>query len=153
MITTIKNTVEHVVSLIKQGASKHKISKLLNKNEEIFLEVGAGNKKGKDGWLTIDIEKDCDIYWDLRNGMPFPDESITQIYSSHFMEHLTYKEGQAFLDECSRVLVSGGIFSICVPNARKYIEAYMNNSDLNESQYLNYGPAFHGTTKIDIERS
>ena len=95
------------------------------------------------------MTRNCDIYWDLRRGIPFPNESISKIYSSHFFEHLSFKEGQKFLDECLRVLVPGGIFSICVPNSRMYIEAYLNNSDLNKNQFFGYKPAYNNTTKID----
>ncbi len=91
----------------------------------------------------------CDIYWDLRKGIPFPNDSINRIYSSHFFEHLTFKEIQQFLDECKRVLVPGGKFLICVPNARIYIEAYAKGGSLNADTFLAYKPAYNHTTRID----
>ena len=145
---TIKKMVKPVIHFMRHEVSKWNISHFL-KTTEIFLEVGAGDKKGENGWLTIDMTRNCDIYWDLRRGIPFPNESISKIYSSHFFEHLSFKEGQKFLDECLRVLVPGGIFSICVPNSRMYIEAYLNNSDLNKNQFFGYKPAYNNTTKID----
>lgn len=126
-------------------------SHLLKDKKEVYLEVGAENKKGKDGWITIDLSKKCDIQWDLRNGIPFPTETISKIYSSHFLEHLTYKDGQTFLDECMRVLVPGGVFSVCVPNAGIYIKAYLNTDpvkDLDPAFFI-YKPAYNYTTKID----
>jgi predicted SAM-dependent methyltransferase len=129
--------------------SKRYIGHLLKEKNEIFLEIGAGEKRGKNGWVTIDITKNCDIFWDLKKGIPFPDESISKIYSSHFLEHLSYKEGQRFLDECLRVLVQSGNFSVCVPNARIYIEAYLMNSDLDRNLFFDYKPAYNNTTKID----
>ena len=128
--------------------SHKKIRQYLREGKELFIEVGASDKAGQNGWLTIDMTKNCDIYWDLRKGMPFPDETVSKIYSSHFFEHLTYKEGQRFLDECMRVLVPGGHFSICVPNARIYIEAYLN-SNLDPEKFFGYEPAYNNTTKID----
>lgn len=148
MKVTIKKMVYPVIHFMKHKISKRKIGHFLKGTTELFLEVGAGDKKGENGWLTIDVTRNCDIYWDLRKGIPFPNESISKIYSSHFFEHLSYKEGQKFLDECSRVLVPGGIFSICVPNASIYIEAYLN-SDLDENQFFGYKPAYNNTTKID----
>lgn len=124
------------------------VNHLLKEREEIFLEVGAGCKKGKNGWVTLDMVKDCDIFWDLRNGIPFPDRCISKIYSSHFLEHLSFEEGQKFMDECLRVLLPGGKFSICVPNAKIYIEAYLMNKDVDDA-YLAYKPAYNSTTKID----
>lgn len=134
---------------MKYEMSKRYIRDLLKREREIFLEVGSGDKKGKNGWVTIDMIRNCDIYWDLRKGIPFPDGSISKIYSSHFFEHLTFKEGQIFFDECLRVMVPGGNFSICVPNAKIYIEAYLSNSDLNTNLFFGYKPAYNNTTKID----
>jgi predicted SAM-dependent methyltransferase len=53
------------------------------------------------------------------------------------------------LGECKRVLVPGGTFSICVPNARLYIEAYVRSNSLNENQFFDYKPAYNNTTRID----
>ena len=147
----MKNIIQlSILSLkrrVKEFRSKKLIKKLLVKNK-IYLEIGAGNKAGKNGWTTIDMTENCDIFWDLRKGIPFPNESVSKIYSSHFMEHLSYNEGQKFLNECFRVLMPGGLFSICVPNAKIYIEAYIN-STINLSKYCRYQPAYNNTTKID----
>lgn len=147
MNQTIKKIIKPFYLFFKYLISKQKTKQFLNSQNEIFLELGAGDKKGKDGWITIDWTKNCDIFWDLRKGIPFPNESVSGIYSSHFFEHLTYNEGQVFLDECLRVLKSGGTFSICVPDARKYIEGYLKNE--LEAKFLGYKPAYNCTTKID----
>jgi len=133
---------------IKKNESKTHIKKLLSGNKNIMLEVGAGEKKGNNGWTTLDLNNKCDIYWDLRDGIPFPKDSVSKIYSSHFLEHLTFKEGQLFLQECLRVLVPNGIFSICVPNACIYIEAYIKNEKKPDASKL-YLPGYNNTTKID----
>jgi predicted SAM-dependent methyltransferase len=147
MRVSIKKFVISASNFIKYKILRRYVSHLLKERGEIFLEIGAGSKKGKNGWVTVDMAKDCDIYWDLRNGIPFPDQCISKIYSSHFLEHLSFKEGQKFLDECLRVLLPGGKFSICVPDARIYIESYLMNKDLDA--YLAYKPAHNHTTKID----
>ncbi len=94
------------------------------------------------------MTNECDIYWDLRLGLPFATASVDRIYSSHFFEHLTFAEGQAVLDESLRVLKPGGSFSVCVPNAALYIEAYAEGRDL-PSEYFGWEPAFNRTTRID----
>ena len=135
------------LAFVKHQLSKKHIKRLLKEERQIFLELGAGDKKGKEGWVTIDVTKNCDIFWDLRKGLPFPDESIAKIYSSHFFEHLSFKESQQLLDECRRVLVSGGTFSICVPNARLYIEAYLKPDSMVENRFFKH--AYNNTTRID----
>ena len=82
--------------------------------------------KGKNGWTTIDL---TNIHWDLRNGIPFPNSSVDVIYSSHVFEHIPFQGIIKLLKECNRVLKTGGKFSICVPNSRLYVEAYITKSD------------------------
>jgi predicted SAM-dependent methyltransferase len=113
------------------------------------LEVGAGGRKGQNGWHTIDLAPGCDLPWDLRRGLPFPDGSVSKIYSSHFLEHLTFDECQRFLTECRRVLRPGGVISACVPDARLYVESYFGVRDLDPTRFMQYAPAFPGVSKID----
>lgn len=129
--------------------SKRKVRRLLREGREIYVELGAGNKSGTGGWTTIDVTRNCDIYWDLRKGIPFPNGSITKIYSSHFFEHLSFAEAQSFLDECKRALVPEGRFSICVPNAKLYLDAYVKGKALDPATFFGYGAAYNQTTRID----
>ena len=134
---------------IKHNHTRRYVKQILAERKSIYVDIGAGNKKGRNGWLTLDLKQNCDLYWDLNNGLPFPDETVHKVYSSHLFEHFTFREGQQLLDECLRVLVSGGIFSICVPNAKTYIVAYLNNDTLDETRYMAHKPAYNRTTKID----
>lgn len=99
--------------------------------------------------MTIDLAMHCDLFWDLRKGIPFPDNSVKRVYSSHFFEHLTFDESQDFLQECKRALAPGGEFLICVPNARIYLEAYVKGEPLNSPPFFEYEPAYNHTTRID----
>jgi predicted SAM-dependent methyltransferase len=145
----IASLIKAITNFARHQLSKVKIRRLLKTRDQLCIEVGAGNKEGKGEWTTFDMTRNCDIFWDLRKGLPLPDESVSKIYSSHFFEHLTFKETQIFLDDCLRVLISGGIFSICVPNAGMYIQAYFNPDSFDENQYFGYAPAFNNTTRID----
>jgi predicted SAM-dependent methyltransferase len=137
-----------VATAVRYRSTQRKIRRLLKERTEISIEVGAGDKKGVGEWLTIDVAPHCDLYWDLRKGIPFPDDRINRLYSSHFFEHLTFSETQQFLQECKRVLIPGGKFLICVPNARMYLEAYVKGESIS-STYFGYEPAYNHTTRID----
>ncbi len=100
----------------------------LKKSTEIKLELGSGPRKGLNGWTTIDIEF-ADINWDLRRGIPLPDECVNKIYSSHFLEHMSYDQLLRFLHECRRVMRAEGEFLVAVPNFRLYIDAYIEGKD------------------------
>jgi predicted SAM-dependent methyltransferase len=138
-----------VSSYIKHQISKQKIRRMLDRGVEILIEVGSGERPGEAGWTTIDITQKCDIFWDLRKGLPFPDNSVKKIYSSHFLEHLSFGEIQKFLIECKRALVPGGKFLICVPDARLFLEVYVNGKPLDPDRFLGYKPAYNHTTSID----
>lgn len=143
------NFARNIRHSAKLRVSKRHINYLIKERKTIYLEIGAGNKKGKNGWITLDLTPDCDIYWDLNKGLPFSDESVCKIYSSHVFEHFTFKEMQRLLDECLRVLKKGGIFSICVPNAKLWIDAYSNNKSLNKNQFFGYKLAYNNISQID----
>ena len=53
---------------------------------------------------------------DLRKGIPFTDASADNIFSSHFLEHLSRSDGCQLLTECYRVLKPGGTLRVGVPD-------------------------------------
>lgn len=138
---------EFTVSRWRMRPTKARVHSLLESGQVIKLDLG-GADPGKDGWKSLDLTDQCDLYWDLRLGIPFPNASVDQIYSSHLFEHLTFREGQALMRESIRVLKPGGSFSICVPNARIYIEGYLGLRQIPED-FFGWTPAFNQTTAID----
>jgi len=145
-----KNYIQNRIALAKkEKATLEKIDEILNTGQEIKLEIGAGAKKGKNGWVTLDMHEGCDIDWDLRNGIPFSDNSISKIYSSHLFEHLTFSEASGLMKECLRVLKPGGVFSVCVPNAKLYVDAYVKDDKDFWASNSRFMPAYNGTTKMD----
>jgi len=125
-----------------------KVKSTLASGAPIRLDLGGGNWH-RAGWLTLDIDTDSDLFWDLRRGIPFPDDSVDVVYSSHFLEHLSYQDGQAVLGETLRVLKPGGLVSVCVPDARMYIDAYLGNTQLDPSREF-WEPAFVSSEGIDL---
>ena len=91
------------------------------------LNLGSGPEKGSNGWTNIDLAGGADLAIDLTLGIPFQDNSITQIYTSHFLEHLSYEQINPLLLECLRVLQPGSSLLICVPDSEAFIKAYTNN--------------------------
>ncbi len=124
------------------------VEDVLKSASPVQLDLGGGDAT-KVGWLTIDIDQNSNFFWDLRRGIPFPDKTVDAIYSSHFLEHLTYHDGQAVLREAHRVLKPSGTISVCVPDARMYIDAYLGNRDLDPQRDY-WEPAFVSSTGIDI---
>ena len=113
--------------------------KKLATQKVIKLELGSGAKKGANGFTTVDIY-DADIHRDLRFGIPLKDETVSIIYTSHMLEHIPYAQLIPFLKECLRVLKTGGHISVCVPNARNYIQAYIEKRNFSHFDSF-YQPA------------
>lgn len=63
------------------------------------------------------------IHHDLLYGIPFANESIPHIYSSHFLEHLFLKDCEFLLKECWRVLNHGGLIRIVIPSLDDEVRA------------------------------
>lgn len=57
--------------------------------------------------------------------LPYEDEALHEVYAGHFLEHLTYADGQAFLRECFRCLAPGGRLGVLVPDTRVIMRRWL----------------------------
>ena len=57
------------------------------------------------------------------SGFLFCDNSVKNIYSSHFLEHILFEDAKKLFKECYRVLINGGHIRICVPSLDKEVES------------------------------
>ena len=66
-------------------------------------------------------------YGDIVKGIPLPNESCEAIYASHVLEHLSLRDFRMALANTYRLLTSGGLFRLVVPDleilARRYVES------------------------------
>lgn len=129
--------------------NRQKIDALLKNPLPINLELGSGKNRGIAGWTYVDVNMNCDLTLDLTQPLPFPDNSVSIIYSSHLLEHFNYPILINFLEECLRILKPGGIFNAAVPNARIYLKAYQYPEAFDSDTYCRYEPAYHYNSKID----
>jgi len=123
----------------------------------VQLNLGSGFNP-KPGWINVDLgHETADFQLDLREPLPFPDESASRIYSEHFFEHLEYasvtdsnawhldpshdpSEALAFLRECRRVLAPGGTCDLVVPDAECIVQEYANRAKEPFPRYEWWGP-------------
>lgn len=77
-----------------------------------------------DRWERLQRVDPQVIYWDLRRGIPFGDETFDAVYHCHFLEHLPRAAAARFLAECYRVLVPGGVLRVAVPDLEAIIDSY-----------------------------
>jgi predicted SAM-dependent methyltransferase len=92
------------------------------------LHVGCGPKY-LPGFLNIDANPfaKIDLWLDVRCGLPFPNESVDSVYSTHMIEHFYPDELQKLLAECLRVLKPGAGIRLIVPSLQGAILAYQEN--------------------------
>ena len=85
--------------------------------ELVRLDFGCGKnpKEGFDGVDQIDFGQKH--IWNLAIVWPIGNESVAEVHSSHFLEHLTGEQRILFFNELGRVLVPGGKATIITPHA------------------------------------
>jgi len=95
-----------------------------------------------DGLVSQRIENDIEIFkhkvsggcvinHNINKGLPFEDNSISNIYSSHFIEHLTFSEAKFYFREAYRVLKPNGIIRTVCPDLSIWINKLFKNDDNN----------------------
>lgn len=95
----------------KRGASEIEHSKLT-------IDIGCGEST-KEGAIGVDFRRldSVDIVADATQ-LPFKDESLDHVYSSHLIEHFAHNQTSAVLREWLRVLKKGGTFEVRCPDLR-----------------------------------
>ena len=114
----------------------------------VSLHIGSGSS-ALAGWVNIDNQPypGVDQVLDVRDGLPFMD--VDYIFCEHFVEHLTLKEGLAFLSNCRRALAPSGVLRLSTPNLDwVWLTHYRHPSELSEEEArsgcLELNRAFHG---------
>src|SRR3990167_3602099 len=121
-------------------------SDYLNGDGKVKLHVGSALTMFHHGWVNIDVI-DADqfaktynynfVRHDVRIGLPeYKTGTADLIFNSHFLEHLTYREGLAFLRECRRVLKPDGAMRIVVPDGKWLMNAYREAVDYPGDEWL-----------------
>jgi SAM-dependent methyltransferase len=77
-------------------------------------------------WSRLNAIEPGLICWDLRKGIPFPDQSFDALYHSHFLEHLPRAAALPFLRECFRVCRRGGVIRVVVPDLQRLAMRYLD---------------------------
>lgn len=79
------------------------------------------------GWLNVDLDHpEAQLHVNVVEGLPFPDRSADFIFAEHFIEHLSREHAQAFLADCHRVLVTGGVLRLSTPDLEWLVDAYFS---------------------------
>lgn len=94
-----------------------------------MLHLGCGSVHFA-GWINIDrspSDSIVDISWDVCNPLPLPDRSCSLLYHEHLLEHLTSVEASAFLSDCRRLLMPGGVMRVAMPSLEELCQKYFSD--------------------------
>lgn len=87
--------------------------------------LGPGQRNYISGWINVDANRfsgKCDVWADLRNPLPFHDETLDAIYSHHMVEHLP--DISAHFADAYRCLKPGGVYRVAGPNGDTAIRKF-----------------------------
>ncbi len=108
-----------------------------------YINLGCGFHFHKD-WTNVDFLKSGEgvIAHNLLAGIPFDANTFEVAYHSHVLEHFLKPDAEHFIAECYRVLKSGGVLRVAIPdleqiakNYVKYLEEALNNVEGANEKY------------------
>lgn len=108
-----------------------------------LLNIGCGGHF-HEAWTNIDLVSTSPHVraYDLRKGLPYSEGTFDAVYTSHVLEHLSPETAQASLREQLRVLKSGGIIRVVVPDledkAREYLAMLEKSLQGDKTAEANY---------------
>lgn len=97
-------------------------------NDPIRLHLGCG-EINQPGFINIDARPGKHVHYvqGIHDLQRFADSSVSLIYTSHCLEHVSHRKVIDVLREWHRVLKPGGVLRISVPDFDFLIDIYLDN--------------------------
>lgn len=91
------------------------------------LNIGGGFQK-MEGYVNVDMFQSgvTDIVHDIEKTLPFDNETVDEIYSSHSLEHCAMNVVPIILKDWNRVLRQNGKIHIIVPELEACMRNFLN---------------------------
>jgi predicted SAM-dependent methyltransferase len=80
---------------------------------------------------------------DVAKGLPYPDGSVSFVYSSHMIEHMARWQGLALTKEIRRVLRPDGRLRFATPNLRVLVDEYLRGERRSPTPADGFMQALH----------
>ena len=117
------------------------------------IEFGCGETPTKLGFKTCDIRNLPTIdfvctAWDIDKHVP--ENSVDEIFSRHFFEHLTFAQGEIVLDKWFKILRPGGTCEMSLPNMTYHINQWLNKTN-NPKNYSRACAGFWGWQRGEFD--
>lgn len=104
---------------------------LKNNTNGLKVHLGCGNINLQ-GWINVDARefKHVHLVSDGFDLSQFKENSISEFYLCHVLEHFSFLESEKFLKKLYDLLVPGGIIRISVPDIEKIFILYSEQKKL-----------------------
>ncbi len=95
-----------------------------------LINVGCGDTFHP-AWENIDLVPRTESIRkvDILRGLPYRSASVDACYSSHVLEHLRKRDAGRFVGELFRILKSGGLIRVVVPDLESICANYLRHLD------------------------
>ena len=115
--------------VMKLNGSRYRILSAPERNnqKQVLVHLGPGQKNYIDGWINVDanfLTAKIDVWADLRNELPFRENSVDFFYSHHVIEHLP--DLPKHFADLYRCLKPGGKIRIGGPNGDSAIQKFVD---------------------------
>lgn len=89
-----------------------------------------------DPWINLDYAPSSTAVQsaDLLAPLPFGNDSVAVVYSSHFLEHVPRPRVPGLLAECFRVLRPGGVLRLVMPDLEEMCREYLARRDAGDHE-------------------
>lgn len=121
------------------------------------IEFGCGDKPSKAGFKTCDIRNlpgidfVC-VAWEIDKHVN--EESVEEVWSRHFFEHLTFIQGEIMLATWFKILKPGGKLEMSLPNIDFHIKQWLDNKNLEHARAGFWGWQREGDIEMwDVHKS
>lgn len=106
-------------------------------NDQLKIEFGCGEKPTKENFKTCDIRNVPGIdfvcpAWEI--DLHVKKNSVDEIFSRHFFEHLTFQQGKKVLEIWYKILKPNGRMEMMLPNMDFHIHQWVSRSDLEHAK-------------------
>jgi SAM-dependent methyltransferase len=97
--------------------------------DRIRLNVGSDRVQIA-GFLSVDFNPDVDpdVLAEATDLSMFADDSVDEVYASHVLEHLSWKDGLKALKEWKRVLKPGAVLTVACPDVMQVYLMYKHGA-------------------------
>lgn len=117
------------------------------------LDLGCGQNK-QVGFVGVDYTacEGVDIVHDLTTfPYPFENDSVDEIFSSHFIEHLTGDQMMKFMEELYRIMKPNSTATFIAPyyNSMRAIQDPTHRQFISEANFLYYNKEWRENNKLD----